>query len=158
MFGRGSAISEALILPDSPLPATLFSTSFFGGSEENPVINFSALFDRTQAIPDLTLTKSHAGNFTQGQAGATYTVTARNIGIGATTGTVTVVDNFPPALIPTAAAGSGWTCSISSQLGHLHSQRLPGSRSQLPADHPDGQCGLHRSCRGRQRSGCYRRQ
>jgi uncharacterized repeat protein (TIGR01451 family) len=62
----------------------------------------------------LTLTKSHAGSFTQGQIGATYTLTASNIGMGATTGTVTVVDNFPSALIPTAAVGSGWTCNISA--------------------------------------------
>ena len=60
------------------------------------------------------MTKSHTGNFTQGQVGATYTITARNIGAAPTTGTVTVVDNFPPDLIPTAAAGAGWTCTISA--------------------------------------------
>ena len=40
-------------------------------------------------------------------------MTARNIGAGATTGTVTVVDNFPPSLSATSASGSGWTCTIS---------------------------------------------
>ncbi len=95
------------------LTGNLVVKSFLGGSEENPFINFTGLLDRTQAAPDLTLTKSHAGSFLQGQAGAIYTVTVRNIGIGATTGTVTVVDNFPPSLTPTAVVGSGWTCNIS---------------------------------------------
>ncbi len=87
-----------------------------GGGDVNPANNSDT--DVTAIIPgagaDLTITKSHAGNLNQGQIGATYTVTARNIGMGATTGTVTVVDNFPPALIPTAAGGSGWTCGIST--------------------------------------------
>jgi hypothetical protein len=40
-------------------------------------------------ISDLTVTKTHAGSFTQGQAGASYTLTARNVGNAASTGTVT---------------------------------------------------------------------
>ena len=96
------------------LTGNLVVDAQLGGSDENPVINFVPLFDRTQPFSDLTLTKTHSGNFTQGQVGATYTITARNIGAAPTTGTVTVVDNFPPDLIPTAAAGSGWTCTIST--------------------------------------------
>ena len=65
------------------LTGNLVVDAQLGGSDENPVINFVPLFDRTQPFSDLTLTKSHAGNFTQGQVGATYTMTARNIGAGA---------------------------------------------------------------------------
>ena len=83
--------------------------------EDRPRIDFFALFDRSQpASADLTLTKTHAGSFVQGQIGATYTLTARNAGAGPTTGTVTVVDNLPPALSATAAGGPGWTCSLST--------------------------------------------
>jgi uncharacterized repeat protein (TIGR01451 family) len=92
-----------------------YPEGFQSVSEEQSLISVWAFFDRNQPAPDLTLTKSHAGNFIQGQAGATYTVTARNIGAGPTSGTVTVVDNFPPSLTPTAAAGSGWTCNISAK-------------------------------------------
>jgi uncharacterized repeat protein (TIGR01451 family)/fimbrial isopeptide formation D2 family protein len=67
------------------------------------------------STPDLTITKSHTGNFTQGQTGATYTVTATNSGAGQTTGTVTVTDTLPASLTPTAASGTGWTCGISTQ-------------------------------------------
>ncbi len=65
--------------------------------------------------PDLTITKTHTGNFTQGQTGATYTLTARNIGTTSTSGTVTVTDTLPPELIPTAASGTDWICNISGQ-------------------------------------------
>ena len=69
-------------------------------------------------LPDMTITKSHSGNFTQGQVGATYTITATNSGAAATNGsTVTVTDTLPAGLTPTAPVGpySGWTCGIASQ-------------------------------------------
>ena len=44
------------------------------------------------SVPDLTVAKSHVGNFTQGQTGATYTITVKNSGTAATTGTVTAAD------------------------------------------------------------------
>ncbi len=61
--------------------------------------------------PDLTLTKTHAGNFTQGQVGARYTLTASNVGDLPTTGTVTVADTLPPDLTATAMSGTGWSCT-----------------------------------------------
>ena len=64
-------------------------------------------------IADLTITKTHAGNFTQGQTGATYTITVSNVaGAGATDGsTVTVTDTLPAGLTATAISGTGWTCT-----------------------------------------------
>jgi hypothetical protein len=64
---------------------------------------------------DLTITKSHTGNFTQGQVGATYTLTVANAGVGPTTAPVTVIDRVPLELTPTAAVGSGWTCEVNAQ-------------------------------------------
>ena len=61
---------------------------------------------------DLTLTKSHAGSFTQGQTGAKYTITVRNAGGIATSGSVTVTDTLPTGLTATAISGSGWTCTL----------------------------------------------
>ncbi len=57
-----------------------------------------------QAVPDLTITKSHTGNFTQGQTG-TYSLTVSNIGGSPTSGSVTVTDNVPVGLVPTSASG-----------------------------------------------------
>src|SRR6202008_3381186 len=55
---------------------------------------------------------SHVGNFTQGQAGATYSITATNSGSAATSGTVTVVDTLPAGLTATAISGTGWSCVL----------------------------------------------
>ncbi len=66
------------------------------------------------AIPatDLIVAKSHAGNFTQRQIGAQFTVTVTNSGTPSTIGVVTLTDNVPAGLTPTAASGSGWTCTV----------------------------------------------
>ena len=55
-------------------------------------------------LPDLTIAKSHAGNFTQGQTGAAYTITASNVGSGPTSGTVTVTDVDTGELVGQATA------------------------------------------------------
>ncbi len=83
--------------------------------------------------PDLTLTKTHTGNFTKGQTGATYTVTVTNQGVGPTTCTVTVTDNVPAGLTPTAASGAGWTCTIvSDSILCQRSDALAGGASYPP--------------------------
>jgi len=64
--------------------------------------------------PDLTITKTHTGNFVRGTSN-TYTITVTNISLNAgTSGTVTVTDTLPTGLTPTAASGTGWTCSVAA--------------------------------------------
>ena len=63
---------------------------------------------------DLTIAKTHTGNFIQGQPG-TYSLTVGNAGGSPTSGSVTVTDNVPIGLVPTSAAGAGWTCNIAAQ-------------------------------------------
>ena len=66
------------------------------------------------SLPDLTIGKTHVGNFTQGQVGATYSILVANIGSSpkpAAT-TVTVVDTLPVGLTATAIAGTGWSCTL----------------------------------------------
>ncbi len=62
-------------------------------------------------LPDLTITKTHTGNFTQGQMGDSYTITVSNGGTAPTSGTVTVVDTLPTGLTATSIAGTGWACT-----------------------------------------------
>ena len=62
--------------------------------------------------PDLTIAKSHAGNFFQGQTGGTYSLTVNNVGAGPTAGTVTAIDALPVGIIATALAGAGWNCAL----------------------------------------------
>ena len=66
------------------------------------------------SVPDLIIVKSHIGNFFQGQTGAVYTLTVKNVGAGPTAGTVTVTDTLPTALTATALSGTGWNCNLSA--------------------------------------------
>jgi uncharacterized repeat protein (TIGR01451 family) len=81
-------------------------------------------------VPDLTVTKTHAGNFTQGQSGATYTMIVTNSGGKATDGTpVTVTDSLPAKLIATAVGGAGWTCVLGPPVSCTRSDALAASGS-----------------------------
>ncbi len=74
-------------------------------------------------ISDLTILKSHSGNFTQGEVGQQYTITVSNVGSAATSGTVTVTDSLPAGLTATGFGGTGWSsCTATPVVG-------PGSLS-----------------------------
>jgi len=61
--------------------------------------------------PNLSITKTHAGNFSQGQQGAVYTLTVANVaGAATTSGVVTVTETVPSSLTLASMAGAGWTC------------------------------------------------
>jgi hypothetical protein len=89
---------------------TTISASLSGlNSSNSPVLTVNG------SSPVLAITKTHTGNFTQGQSGATYTVTVSNgASAGPTNGTVTVKDTIPTGLTLVSMAGTGWTCVMSS--------------------------------------------
>jgi uncharacterized repeat protein (TIGR01451 family) len=59
----------------------------------------------------LTVTKSHSGNFTQGQTEATYIVTVGNTtGAPSTSGQVTLTETVPSGLTLVSMAGTSWAC------------------------------------------------
>jgi uncharacterized repeat protein (TIGR01451 family) len=62
---------------------------------------------------DLTITKTHTGNFVRPQTGATYTITVSNAGIVDTTSLITVNDNLPAGLTATDFSGLNWNCTLS---------------------------------------------
>jgi uncharacterized repeat protein (TIGR01451 family) len=64
------------------------------------------------ASPDLTIAKTHVGNFRQGQVGATYNVVVGNAGPAPTFGTVTMTEQPPAGLTVTALSGPGWICNV----------------------------------------------
>lgn len=67
------------------------------------------------SLPDLGITKTHGvGNLTRGGT-ATYTLQISNVNTAASAGTVTMNDTLPVGVTPTAASGTGWTCSLSGQ-------------------------------------------
>ena len=61
---------------------------------------------------DLAITKTHTGNFTQGEASQNYTILVTNVGSLATTSAVSVVDVLPAGLTATAMTGTGWTITF----------------------------------------------
>jgi uncharacterized repeat protein (TIGR01451 family)/fimbrial isopeptide formation D2 family protein len=119
--------SDALVAPSSypainitvtvstTAPASVTNTASVSGGGETNTSNNSAS-DPTTITPlaDLTITKSHTGNFMRG-ASHTYTITVTNSGAAATSGSVTVTDTLPAGLTPTPWSGNGWACGISSQ-------------------------------------------
>jgi uncharacterized repeat protein (TIGR01451 family) len=64
--------------------------------------------------PDLTVASAHSGTFTQGQTGASYTLTVSNTGTGPSNGIVTVTDALPGGLTASAMDGPGWTCNVAA--------------------------------------------
>ncbi len=93
-------------------PPTVVNVGTVSGGGETNTANDSSSdpTNVTQLTPDLTITKSHTGDATQGQSGFTYTLKVQNVGTAATSGTVTVSDTLPAGMTPTAASGTGWTC------------------------------------------------
>jgi photosystem II stability/assembly factor-like uncharacterized protein len=81
-----------------------------GGSVSNP-------FAFTILASQLSITKSHSGNFTQGQKGPAYSVTVTNAGAGPTSGTVTATETVPAGLTLVSMIDSGssgtptWSCA-----------------------------------------------
>jgi uncharacterized protein (TIGR03437 family) len=66
----------------------------------------------TTTPPTLSVTKTHTGNFTKGQQGATYTITLTNVsGANPTIGTVKLVDTLPDGETLVSMVGDGWTCT-----------------------------------------------
>ncbi|HEV7744231.1 MAG TPA: DUF11 domain-containing protein [Pyrinomonadaceae bacterium] len=87
-----------------------------GGGETNVSNDSDADPTTINGAPDLTITKSHAGNFTQGQANAPYTLTVNNIGRAATAGTITVTDTLPVSLTFASGGAAPWSCSAVGQV------------------------------------------
>ena len=63
------------------------------------------------AAPDLVISETHSGYFTQGQSGAAYTITVTNSGSALTGGTVTASTTIPSGISAANIAGAGWTCT-----------------------------------------------
>lgn len=107
------AITLTVNVSASAPASVVNSATVSGGGDANPGNNTASDTTAISAVlPDLTIAKTHAGNFAQGQVGATYSIVVGNAGPGPTSGTVTVVDSLPAGLTATALAGTGWTCTL----------------------------------------------
>jgi uncharacterized repeat protein (TIGR01451 family) len=99
----------------APASVTNSATASGGGAASGATATDpTTIVAGTNCAPVLAVTKSHAGNFTQGQVGAQYAIALSNTGAGATSGTVTVADSLPAGLTATAISGTGWTCTLAT--------------------------------------------
>ncbi|MEZ5515180.1 MAG: hypothetical protein R3F58_15070 [Steroidobacteraceae bacterium] len=69
----------------------------------------------TEPVVDLSITKSHSGNFVVGTT-ASYDITVSNsVGVEKEDNTIVVTDVLPAGLSYASASGTGWSCSASGQ-------------------------------------------
>ena len=120
----------------SGTPASLSVSGAANGTTENPGVSYGSTYGSsgTSAINatlgqvtgiqssavcthgDLAITKTHGGGSLTRGGTATYTIQISNVSpLGATSGLVAVNDTLPIGSTPTAASGTGWTCSLSGQ-------------------------------------------
>ncbi|MEO8675091.1 MAG: IPTL-CTERM sorting domain-containing protein [Casimicrobiaceae bacterium] len=120
---RGDALAGGASYPGITLTVDVSNTApasvtniatVSGGGEVNVGNDTANDITAIGGAPDLTVSTTHAGNFTQGQVGAVYTVTVTNVGTAPTSGTVTVIDTPSAGLTATAIAGPGWACVLAT--------------------------------------------
>jgi uncharacterized repeat protein (TIGR01451 family) len=115
--GTGSAYQT--ILSSFPTPANRPDSFKFGFASSTGLgVNFHELINlrvetiETPPLPDLEISKSHTGNFSEGGNGS-YTLKVQNLptATGPTYGPVVIKDTLPAGFNFTGATGTNWNCS-----------------------------------------------
>jgi uncharacterized repeat protein (TIGR01451 family) len=123
-------ITLAVTVPSNAPASVTNVVAVSGGGDVNSTNNSASDPTTIVAVTDLAIAKAHIGRFFQGQLGATYAVSVSNVGNGPTSGLVTMSDALPAGLVPTAAAGAGWSCIIAGQdVTCTRSDALPAGSS-----------------------------
>ena len=110
--GSYPAITLTVNVASNAAASVTNTATVSGGGESNTANNSASDVTTVAQLPDLTIAKTHIGNFTQGQAGASYSITVSNGGAGTTNGMVTVTDTLPAGLTATGMSGTGWICTL----------------------------------------------
>jgi uncharacterized repeat protein (TIGR01451 family) len=114
--------------------AKQFDSAANATAANRPVLTVD--FTPPAAAANLSIAMSHTGNFRQGDAADSYTVTVSNSGSGPTSGTVTVTDTLPSGLAATAAdngSSNGWTVTTNGQTITATRGDVLASGSSYPA-------------------------
>jgi uncharacterized repeat protein (TIGR01451 family) len=115
-LGNGNGTFQTAInYPAGSGPTQTVVSDFNGdGRADLAVVDFygSQVLVMLGACADLTIAKSHFGNFSGGQTNATYSLTVSNVGGGSNGGLVTVTDTLPTGLSAVSMSGFGWTCDV----------------------------------------------
>ncbi len=116
---NGSAdLTFQAVVPNVPGVYLNSAVAYIGATQLDSTLSTSDTSPASVSIgvgtPVLSIGSTHTGNFTQGQTGATYTLTAGDTGSGPTSGPVTVIDTLPAGLTGTSISGAGWTCTLAT--------------------------------------------
>jgi uncharacterized repeat protein (TIGR01451 family) len=96
-------------------PGQTSATTQFSSGGDLVLLAAQVVSATSEPVVDLSLTKTHTGNFTVG-ANNTYRLTVANAaGVQREDNTVTVTDALPAGLGFVSGAGTGWSCSASGQ-------------------------------------------
>lgn len=111
-LGGGSSYPPITVVVKTSLTATAQMTNQVsvsgGGSPSTGAQDITTVAAR----PALNVTKTHSGNFIQGQSTATYAVIVSNsAGAAPSDGAVAVVETVPAGLKLMSMTGAGWMCS-----------------------------------------------
>jgi uncharacterized protein (TIGR03437 family) len=90
------------------------ATDTSSGLTSQPQTFSIAVGSGSVTAPDLTIQKTHTGQYAPGAIGDTYAITVNNNGKGATSGTVTVTEKPPAGMTVMSMAGTGWTCGAAT--------------------------------------------
>jgi uncharacterized repeat protein (TIGR01451 family) len=112
--------NELTLIPLYSIESAVGNFSFagnFGGSTAPFIVIMQAVKGSATSVSNanLSVTKSHVGNFAQGQQNASYTLRVANSGTAPTSGTIGVSDALPVGLSFASASGPGWSCAAVAQ-------------------------------------------
>lgn len=97
-------------------PGQTSATTVYSSGADLVLLMAQVVSATSDPAVDLTVTKTHTGNFVAGGTG-TYTITVSNAAnMEREDNIVTVTDTLPAGLTYNSATGTGWTCSASGQV------------------------------------------
>jgi uncharacterized repeat protein (TIGR01451 family) len=105
---------QVAVATSAPLGSLTNTATVTGGGDTNPANNSDSATVTVTVAPDLTITKSHDGEFSPGQVGAAYTILVSNVSTVVHTGLVVVGDILPSGVTATGISGTGWSCSLAT--------------------------------------------
>ncbi|RIK39514.1 MAG: hypothetical protein DCC55_17910 [Chloroflexi bacterium] len=112
-LSSGASLPLLTLTVNATAPGAVVNTATVTVTGDGNAANNSAL-DPTvinpvagSGAPDLAISKSHSGDFAAGNL-HNYTIEVQNVGNGATTGAITVVDTLPGGMTYVSHSGAGW--------------------------------------------------
>ncbi|MEM8548762.1 MAG: hypothetical protein AAGF46_11455, partial [Pseudomonadota bacterium] len=113
-------------------PGDTTSTTVYSSGGDLVILTLEVIGVRNTETVDLTLDKSHVGDFLARQNND-YQITVTTRGPGEETNTVTVTDTLPAGLTFVSGSGAGWACAAAGQtVSCTNATRVPAVQDFPP--------------------------